>query len=597
MSLSIINSVFALGAESAYLGTLGVRALEGDLGAALTAAAMAEAATDDSWSQAPTAMNDARRFAATPSDWCDCLRKPGALEELRARFDPAEEYSDEEKLEIAKAMFDAVDEIYAEGQRRVREIVEGRGDMEALAAWIEGQRDWFSKVDRQLRATSRRVYILSNAFSSSYTQPMAGLGASVQNIREILSYAPSSLSTSRGVAAILAEEKPHLFDGTRGYRPTPSRGELARTLALVLTHGAHLSWEGKILVVRRTTSPWANWPKREEFHGFAGWPLNLEEFYLKNVLEVLGWRITQEVAGDTVTLRIGLGASTYPKPDLMEEARRELWARFESLQGEMEVMKKELIRKIQSQEEALSIANWLAAETKRLKRVAGELGDLNKKLFQAGILEEPMKYAVSSFLHDRAIRDLHTLEMLAGSILEGATGRLEKILRYFAPLPAGMQSLLERMTDDFYLRAAARGVSLTSRCMEPTQGQITQLVESVSLELVEGILANLVENGIKYSDPNKPRRNVALIYNGDENILEYRDNGIGVNPAFAARLGSEPGLRELDRVGDVKGTGTGWMIMTHNLRALGWTYEIETAPGAGLKVRIRIPPEHLIQVR
>lgn len=750
----IQSAVFASGAESAYLGTLGMRALAGDLGAALTATALAEAAANDSWSQAPTvtpsaeaAVADVRRFAPSVADFCDCFRQPTALEKLHARFvDPHREYSDEEKLKFAKAMFDAMDEIFAEAQRRVREIVEGRGDLEALEVWGRSQKEWFCKVDRQLRLTSAGIYKLINAFSSSYTQPVTLLDDLALNIREIMFFDRTPLSTSRFIEAFLAERKPRLLGGTKGFRPTPSRDELARTLANVLTHGSDLSWEGKILVVHRTTSPWADWPQREEFHEYAGWPLNLEDFYLKQALEVLGWRITQIVADDQVTLRIDFGASTYPKPDLMEEwyrdlpyairqkmdtgfptegdrrtnliaafasvyknkigcivglhpqpaeesfleeiqtlraalqeadlmeaalqkgiesgafameefyrgfwrtdpargradyekwesqipqarkiydealqdARRELWEAFESLQGQMNAMKRELIRRIRSEAEALglaqwtdaemtrlkmnflqvfqvrntsfNIAQWMDPEVKRLKPAAGALGDLNKKLFKAGILEEPMRVAVSSFLHDKAIRDLDLLEMYAFSIREGEIDRLEKILRHFSPLPAGIESLLERMADDFCARGAARGVKVDSGCVEPVKGRRTQLAESVALELVKGILANLIENGIKYSDPQNPRRNVVLIYNGHENVLEYRDNGIGMEPAFAARLGSEPGLRELDRVGDVKGTGTGWPIIVHNLQALGWSYEIETAPGQGLKVRIHIPPEHL----
>lgn len=59
-------------------------------------------------------------------------------------------------------------------------------------------------------------------------------------------------------------------------------------------------------------------------------------------------------------------------------------------------------------------------------------------------------------------------------------------------------------------------------------------------------------------------------------------------------LGGEP-IRE-GRAEGVTGTGTGWTIISDNLRELGWNYKVETAQGVGLTIRIQIPEKDRVKI-
>lgn len=685
-------------------------------GARLLPPAAAEPTILSTAPSAEAAVAGAGRFAPSAADFCDGLRRPTALEKLRSRFDPDKKYSDDEKLEMAKLLPDVVEEITTATHERIQNVVNGSENSEGLASWFEEQRSWFSRMTESLRDrdAAESHWPIINDIISSVLQTVGIYAADVVVIR-------NSPQKAAGILRELEEMrfKIVLLSENKGYQISHIKRELAGIFIFSLIREASVSWQGHQLVVVRplTPSPFTVGAAVHSSLKSAAWPLDFDDLGVRVRLQLLGWRITQEVAGDTVTLRIDFGASLYPKPDLMEEwyqnlpadlrksvdtqlsdtgnrkmdilaalgkvyknritavndqppdasnwdyflediqmlrnclakmeelqtslqsgvaagaftmeafwealnhgdgrtsyenwmarverakgayeegvqaARRELWARFDSLQGQMEAMKKELARKIRGKEEASSIAIWIAEEVRRLTPLAETLRTLNKKLFEGGIVEEPARYAVSSYLHDKVFRDLHTFLNDADLIRRGDSHRLPKLLQFLSPLPQAIGPLLERLVDVFYSRAAARGVVVGGGCVEPSEGAVIQLAESVDLELVEGILSNLIENGIKYSDSKKARRSVVLLYDGFENVLEYKDNGIGMEPEFAASLGSEAGLRELDRVGDVVGTGTGWPIIVHHLRELRWDWEIKTAPGEGLVVRIQIPKEHLL---
>jgi signal transduction histidine kinase len=117
---------------------------------------------------------------------------------------------------------------------------------------------------------------------------------------------------------------------------------------------------------------------------------------------------------------------------------------------------------------------------------------------------------------------------------------------------------------------AARGVKVTRMPLGSVWGNQTQL---------EQVLTNLVTNAVKYlGDAAAPQVDIGRIEHGG--ITEYfvRDNGIGIDPAYHARV-----FEAFQRLKDVEaeGTGVGLAIVKKIVESAGGRLRIESAPGAG----------------
>ena len=76
--------------------------------------------------------------------------------------------------------------------------------------------------------------------------------------------------------------------------------------------------------------------------------------------------------------------------------------------------------------------------------------------------------------------------------------------------------------------------------------------------------------------------------------IEVSDTGIGISPALIEEA-SRP-LAQLSHTNTRKfrGLGLGLTVVRRNVRALGATLEVKSAPGQGSRFLLRIPPAHLI---
>jgi signal transduction histidine kinase len=114
---------------------------------------------------------------------------------------------------------------------------------------------------------------------------------------------------------------------------------------------------------------------------------------------------------------------------------------------------------------------------------------------------------------------------------------------------------------------------------------------------VELVLLNLVSNGIKYSDANKPE-SVVEIAAGDEEeesdgtcTICVRDNGIGI-PAGDQSAIFDRFFRahaHLDSELGVTGSGLGLAIVGDCMQALGGSIRCESAPGRGTEFYVTLP--------
>jgi len=116
----------------------------------------------------------------------------------------------------------------------------------------------------------------------------------------------------------------------------------------------------------------------------------------------------------------------------------------------------------------------------------------------------------------------------------------------------------------------ARGIKVTRGALGEVRGLRTQM---------EQVLSNLVGNAVKYlGAPAEPLVEIGRI--DRDGVAEYyvRDNGIGIDPAYHAKI-----FQAFQRLKDVEveGTGVGLAIVKKIVEAAGGQLRIDSAPGTG----------------
>ncbi len=112
-------------------------------------------------------------------------------------------------------------------------------------------------------------------------------------------------------------------------------------------------------------------------------------------------------------------------------------------------------------------------------------------------------------------------------------------------------------------------------------------IEAARLRL---ILSNLLLNGVRYADPERPDARVELAAWEEESRIEVTvsDNGIGIAPEEHERIfqyhqrGGVPGDRPA-------GSGLGLAIVREAIQQLGGETRLESAPGVGATFHLRVP--------
>jgi signal transduction histidine kinase len=120
----------------------------------------------------------------------------------------------------------------------------------------------------------------------------------------------------------------------------------------------------------------------------------------------------------------------------------------------------------------------------------------------------------------------------------------------------------------------------------------------VDAAAVELCLTNYISNGIKYADPDKAERRVDVsayrsssTEDGEELVIEVRDNGIGVPDAARDRLFER--FFRAERDAGIEGTGLGLNIVRETAAAIGgraWA-EFPEDGGRGTVFKIALPAQ------
>lgn len=100
---------------------------------------------------------------------------------------------------------------------------------------------------------------------------------------------------------------------------------------------------------------------------------------------------------------------------------------------------------------------------------------------------------------------------------------------------------------------------------------------------VELVLVNLLANGVKYSDPDKPARRVQVRYDAPSGAVRVEDNGLGIPRDTLHRIFDQfvRAHAHLDDELRASGLGLGLAIVRESMEAMGGSVRVESEVGQG----------------
>ena len=169
------------------------------------------------------------------------------------------------------------------------------------------------------------------------------------------------------------------------------------------------------------------------------------------------------------------------------------------------------------------------------------------------------------------IEDLLTLARIEE---EAERAEIElKEQRIVGPMRAAVQ-ICER-------EASAKGIAIDLACEESITGRINST-------LLEQAVANLIDNAIKYSEPESPIH-VGAAHGDGEIIISVRDQGCGIPQEHLPRLFERFYRVDKARSRKLGGTGLGLAIVKHIMHAHGGRVSVKSTPGQGSTFRLHLP--------
>ncbi len=152
--------------------------------------------------------------------------------------------------------------------------------------------------------------------------------------------------------------------------------------------------------------------------------------------------------------------------------------------------------------------------------------------------------------------------------------------------PVAVQEVFRDLAEAFAPLAQARRCTLAVR-VEPEE-----LVLSASRSGLHQILANLLDNALKYGPDGQTIRMEALSREGWVR-LSVEDQGPGIPPRERARIWDPYRRLERDVAGQVRGSGIGLSVVAELARAAGGSAWVENGNGRGANFVVELPARPL----
>ena len=175
--------------------------------------------------------------------------------------------------------------------------------------------------------------------------------------------------------------------------------------------------------------------------------------------------------------------------------------------------------------------------------------------------------------------DLLIQDLLTISALE--SGRLQVRL-----LPVDLRPLVEKIFSDLRPPAKSRNVELIN--------QLPELTATADADRLEQVLANLVDNAIKYGNsPGHVTVGGKKLEDGGIELF-VQDDGPGIPPESLERVFERFYRVDKARAREQGGTGLGLSIVKHIVQAHGGEVRVESQPGKGAAFYFTLPAEKTV---
>ncbi|MGW9629920.1 sensor histidine kinase [Agromyces sp. NPDC055520] len=239
----------------------------------------------------------------------------------------------------------------------------------------------------------------------------------------------------------------------------------------------------------------------------------------------------------------------------------------------------------------------LMATREELAAASREAGTLAERERLAKEIHDTVAQGLSSIqmlLHaaERDIADEPTREKLrlARETAAQNLGETRRFIRELAPPSLDAQSLpaaLRRLTESTTEQSMQAGTPL--RVEFSTSGDpvmLSMAADAALLRIAQGSLANVLQHA------NATHASVTLSYLGDEIALDVVDDGVGFRTSTAGGSTEHDGDGGIHEGADARlriADGFGLRAIRQRAAALGGHVDIESAPGDGTAVSVRIP--------
>jgi two-component system sensor histidine kinase SenX3 len=217
--------------------------------------------------------------------------------------------------------------------------------------------------------------------------------------------------------------------------------------------------------------------------------------------------------------------------------------------------------------------DFVANVSHELKTPIGALGLLAETMVAA---DDP---AVVQQLADRVVREADRLSRIVDDLLDLSTIEAQEAPTR-APIPV---RLLVSETVDLVQAAADLAEVPILVSPEPPEIEI-----ACDRRQMRSALMNLVDNAIKYSEPNQTVEVGAKLV-GDRIALVVRDHGIGIPTRDLERIFERFYRVDRARSRETGGTGLGLAIVRHVAQAHGGDVSVESREGEGSTFTIQVP--------
>jgi signal transduction histidine kinase len=152
----------------------------------------------------------------------------------------------------------------------------------------------------------------------------------------------------------------------------------------------------------------------------------------------------------------------------------------------------------------------------------------------------------------------------------------------FDPVPVDLREVVLEVDEECRRAAAANDVSATT---DVVASDLTVLGRRDELHRM---LANLVSNAVKYSDPGGSVT-VTVAREGGEVVLRVIDEGLGISEEDQAHLFREFYRSSNPEAQNRPGTGLGLVIVERIVQRHAGAIEVESELGVGTTFTVRLP--------